>query len=150
MENDTIYVVKNSVGSEGISLGKNNPISLHTDNKHVYRVTGMDQIEDIINTGYIKTKGYGVRAQNRGEIVYWTAGGDKLFYYDKRPVLEVLSTNIRDGQLGALSIDDLSAIWMFDEEQNKYTNQLIEVKRQYLLKKKEMISSLDDNQDRQL
>ena len=127
---ERIVIVKNDVGPGGFGLGATNPISLHTDSDHVYRITGMDQVEDIASCGYVRTKGYGVRAKVRGEIVYWTIGGD-VYYYDKRPVLEIEANNIHDGQQGSVSIDDLSGIWVFNEEQNKYINEIDKYKQIY-------------------
>lgn len=48
--------------------------------------------------------------------------GDKLFYYNKRPVLEAPYTKVQDGQMGAISLEDLTAIWIFNEKENKYVN----------------------------
>lgn len=121
--------LKNSVG-RGFSLGKNNPIALHTDSYHVYRVTGMDQIEDIIECGYVRPKGYGSRRERVGDKVYWSIGGE-LNYFDKRPVLESTIENVRDGQIDPVYLDDLTAIWMFDETENKYVDRLDYVKELY-------------------
>lgn len=125
---------KNSVGPS-ISLGKDNPISLHTDSYHVYRVTGMDQIEDIIECGYVRPKGYGSRRQRVGDKVYWSIGGN-LYYFDKRPVLESTIENVRDGQIEPVYLDDLTAIWIFDEIENKYVDRLDYVKELYDAKNK--------------
>ncbi len=44
---ERIISAKNRVFHGGLGLGKDNPISLHIDTGHIYRVTGSSQIEDI-------------------------------------------------------------------------------------------------------
>ena len=97
---------KNSVGP-GFGPGADNPISLHTLETSVYRVTGMNQIQDIIDCGYVRPKGYGSRADRVGDKLYWSQGGSKLYYHDKRPVIEAFTDKVKDGQIGAISINDL-------------------------------------------
>ena len=127
MQNEEIV---NSVG-KGLGLGKNVQYALHTDEFHVYRVTGMDQIEDIIDSGCVRPKGYGRRQQRVGNKIYWATGGPSLYYIDKRPVIESTIENVCDGQIGTISIDDLSAIWIFDENENKYVDNLDYIKSLY-------------------
>ena len=93
---------------------------MKTNDNFVYRVTGMDQVEDIITSGYARSKGK-VKGGHNNEL-FWTRGGDKLFYYNKRPVLEAPYTKVKDGQMGAISLEDLTAIWIFNEKENKYVN----------------------------
>ena len=132
MENEgRINHVINSVGPCNLSLGRNNPMSLKSNEGFVYRITGMDQINDIINCGFVRPKGYGTRRDRVGDKIYWSIGG-KVCYYDKRPVIEAPLSKVQDGQVGAISINDLSAIWLFDEEQNKYINKLDMIYRLYL------------------
>lgn len=137
---DRINCVKNSVGPGfgPIYEGKNNV--LHTLETSVYRVTGMNQIQDIIDCGYVRPKGYGSRRERVGDIVYWSSGNSKLHYVDKRPVLEAPATKVLNGQIGAISIDDLSAIWLYDEQQNKYVNRLQEIKKLHIEKKQSTTS----------
>ena len=130
MEIERIKDVKNSVG-KGFSFGKSVPISLHTDSNKVYRVTGIDQIEDIIECGYVRPKGYGSRRERVGDKIYWSQGGSSLYYFDKRPVLESTINKVKDGQLGAIPIDDLTAIWIFDNNENKNINNLENIKNLY-------------------
>lgn len=124
MEEDRIINAKNRVfENDGMGLERNNPLSLHTNEKYVYRATGYSQIEDIVKTGYIRPKAGRVKGGHRNEV-FWSLGSDKLFYYDKRPVLVVDRNSVRDGQIGALSINDLLMIMTFDESQNKYVDNL--------------------------
>lgn len=131
MEEDRIINAKNRVfDHDGMGLGKNNPISLHTSNNYVYRATGYSQIEDIIKTGYIRPKAGKVKGGHKNEV-FWSRGSEKLFYSDKRPVLVVSKNAVVDGQMVALSIDDLEAIMIFDEKQNKYVDNLSYYKELY-------------------
>ena len=137
MDYNLIANAKNSVGP-GFCPGANNPISLHTLETSVYRVTGMNQIQDIIDCGYVRPKGYGGRANRVGDKIYWSQGGSKLYYHDKRPVIEASTDKVKDGQIGAISINDLSAIWMFDEQCNKYVNRLEQIKQLHTEKQREL------------
>lgn len=137
MDYNLIANAKNSVGP-GFCPGANNPISLHTLETSVYRVTGMNQIQDIIDCGYVRPKGYGGRADRVGDKIYWSQGGSKLYYHDKRPVIEASTDKVKDEQIGAISINDLSAIWMFDEQQNKYVNRLDQIKQLHTEKQQEI------------
>ena len=153
---ERIINAKNRVFQQTIAFGKDDPISMSTDNKHVYRITGLSQIEDILNCGYVRPPLGKAKGGHKGEV-FWTQGGEKLFYRDKRPVLET-STDIlkEDGQIGAISINDLSAIWMFDEQQNKYVNNIEAVVEKYnqmhpkeeqIVRLKEQISAYDKQID---
>lgn len=122
--NNEIENAKNRVFTkDGLGLGKNDPISLHTNSNYVYRVTGYSQIEDIIKCGEIRPKKGKVKGGHINEV-FWSQGSDKLFYYDKRPVLVASKEKVAEGQIGALSIKDLDAIMFFDEEKNCYVNRL--------------------------
>lgn len=120
MDDDRIQSTKNRVFVQEIPIGKNNPISLKTNSDYVYRVTGMNQIEDILNTGYVRSKEV-VKGGHKKEL-FWSRGGENLFYFDKRPVLEAPYSKVQNGQIGAIPIEDLTAIWMFNNEENKYVN----------------------------
>ena len=126
---DRIKTAKNRVFySDGIGLGKNNPISLHTSKDSIYRITGLNQIADIINCGYVRPREGKLKGGHVNEV-FWSVGGKKTFYYDKRPVLETAYDKVKEGQIGALSLDDLTAIWMFDETKNCYLNNIDEIKQ---------------------
>ena len=123
MDNERISDSRNRVFTNSLAIGKDIPIAMSTSNTSIYRVTGLNQIEDIINCGYVRPKAGKLMGGHTNEI-FWTRGGEKTFYYDKRPVLEVQEDKLKDGQIGAISIEDLSGIWIFDESQNKYINQI--------------------------
>lgn len=135
---ETILNARNGVGP-GFGPGdKNSPEVLHTLPTSVYRVTGANQIQDIIDCGYVRPKGYGSRADRVGNKVYWSQGNNNLHYHDHRPVIEAPADKVQDEQIGAISINDLSAIWMFDEQQKRYVNRLEQIKQLHTEKQQEI------------
>lgn len=111
-------------------LGRNIEYHLETTEGSVYRVTGLPQIDDIIACGYVRPK----RGKTKGggrNVTYWSHGCDKLFYYDKRPVIQASFDKVKDGQIGAVPLSDLEGIYFFDEKQQKYINRIDEVREQY-------------------
>lgn len=104
-----------------------NPNVFRTDESSVYRITGIDQIADIINCGYVRSKEGKVKGGHENEV-FWSAGGDKLNFIDERPILETSADTVKDGQIGALSLDDLTAVWIFDSESGKRENKLNTIK----------------------
>lgn len=128
---ERIINAKNRVFQASFSFGKNNPISMSTNSNHIYRVTGLSQIEDIINCGYVRPPSVKAKGGHIGEV-FWTQGSDKLYFYDKRPVLETATDVLKEnGQIGAISLDKLTGIWIFDEQQNKYVNNIQLVRNAY-------------------
>ena len=123
MDNDRMLDIINSVGP-GFGPGKSIEYAIKTTSDFVYRVCGMDQIEDIINCGYVRPKGYGSRRERVGDKIYWSQGNNNLYYFDKRPVLQAPCEKVQNGQPGPIPLEDLCAVWLFDENTNSYTNQL--------------------------
>lgn len=105
----------------------NNPNVFRTNENSVYRVTGMDQIADIINCGYVRPKEGKVVGGHENEV-FWSAGGDKLNFIGEKPILEASADTLNDRQIGALSLNDLTAIWVFDSESGKRENKLNTIK----------------------
>ncbi len=103
------------------------PNVFRTDENSVYRITGIDQIADIINCGYVRSKEGKVKGGHENEV-FWSAGGDNLNFIDERPILETSIDTVKDGQIGALSLDDLTAVWVFDGESGKRENKLNTIK----------------------
>lgn len=136
---------RNSVGP-GFGPGNDNPRALHTSEEFVYRITGMNQIQDIIECGYVRPKGYGLRREKLGDIIYWSRGGEKLNYFSNAPVIEAPAYKVVDGQIGAIPIEDLTAIWMFDKNEDKYVNRLREIRLLYE-KRKEEWEKLDRDEE---
>ena len=128
-ENDErITSCKNRVFKSEFGLRyDDNPNVFRTDENSVYRITGIDQIADIINCGYVRSKEGKVKGGHENEV-FWSAGGDKLNFIDERPILETFIDTVKDGQIGALSLDDLTAVWVFDGESGKRENKLNTVK----------------------
>ena len=120
MEDDRIESTRNRVFKRELAFGKDNPIAMKPNDNFVYRVTGMDQVKDIITTGYVRSKAK-VKGGHNNEL-FWTRGGDKLFYYNKMPVLEAPYPKVQDGQMGAIPLEDLTAIWIFNNQENRYVN----------------------------
>ena len=147
MENiERIINAKNRVFQASFSLGKDNPISLKTDDKHIYRVTGLPQINDIMDSGFVRPPLGKAKGGHTGEV-FWTQGEEKLFYYDKRPVLETSIDSLKDnGQKGAISLDELTGIWVFDEKENRYVNNIEDYRLTYnqAHTKEEQITGLKD------
>ena len=112
---------KNSVSSDATGLGKNNPISLKTNELYNYRVTSFAQLNDILECGYVRPK-------EGKKIVYWSSGSDKLHYYDKRPVLAVSKDKFIETV--PLNIDDLSGVYIYYAEKC-YEERLAEFKEEY-------------------
>ena len=103
------------------------PNVFRTNETSVYRITGIDQIADIINCGYVRSKEGKVKGGHENEV-FWSAGGDKLNFIDERPILETSIDAVKDGQIGALSLNDLTAVWIFDSESGKRENKLDAIK----------------------
>lgn len=127
-DNKRITSCKNRVFKSEFGLRyDDNPNVFRTNENSVYRITGIDQIADIINCGYVRSKEGEVKGGHENEV-FWSAGGDKLNFIDERPILETSIDTVKDGQIGALSLDDLTAIWVFDDESGKRENKLNTIK----------------------
>lgn len=128
-ENDErITSCKNRVFKSEFGLRyDDNPNVFRTDENSVYRITGIDQIVDIINCGYVRSKEGKLKGGHENEV-FWSAGGDKLNFVDERPILETSAETVKDGQNGALSLDDLTAVWIFNSENGKRENKLDVIK----------------------
>ena len=123
---DRIATAKNRVfeTKDGPAVGKNNPIRLATKDTSVYRNTGMNQIKDILICGYIRPKEGRLKGGHVNEV-FWSRGSDKLFYFSPdNIILEVPEMTVKNGQIGALSINDLIGIWIFNSENNQFENKL--------------------------
>lgn len=140
-QDDLIKNSRNIVWGNTISIGRNNPISLHTKNTSMYRVTGFAQVKDIIYSGYVKPKAGKINGGKHG-VVYWSKGGDTLFFFDKRPVIEASLSCVAETDIGSLALDELEAIWIFDTSENSYQNRIGVVKeiREFLRDKDTFLS----------
>ena len=129
VDNDgRIVSCKNRVFKSDFGLRYDNyPNVFRTNDASVYRITGMDQIADIVNCGYVRPKEGKLKGGHENEI-FWSVGGEKLNFIDKRPILETSVDTVKDGQIGALSLDDLTAVWILDSESGKRENKLNTIK----------------------
>lgn len=128
---ELIKYSRNSVGSSSLSYGNpNSPHTFYAKEGFVYRTTGMDQVQDIIKCGYVKSKGYGARFERNGPVVYWFPGGGRISYNDPNGViLEAPANMVLDGQMGAISINDLSAVYVF--ENDKFVDHIDDIQNAY-------------------
>lgn len=120
---ETISKLKNRVFEQQLAIGKNIPTAMATNENFIYRVTGYGQIADIINTGYVRCKEGKINGGHELEL-FWTHGGDKLFYFGSAPILETSIQKLHDNQIGALTINDLTSIWLYDDVKQQYVNYL--------------------------
>ena len=94
----------------GLGFGKNNPGALHaSDSGSVYRITGEDQITDLLSSGFVRPKQSGKVKGGRTNEVHWSTGDDNLYYYDGRPVIEVKTSNISENS--PVTSDDIKALY---------------------------------------
>ena len=122
-DNDRILTPRNRVFEQKLAFGKNNPNRMSTTSTSVYRITKMDQVEDILNCGYVRPKEGTNKGGHKNEI-FWTRGGENLFYYNGGVILEAPSSKVKNNQVGAIPFDDLIGIWIFDINQNRYINNI--------------------------
>ena len=142
-----IATARNRVFEGGLGLGRNTPTALSTNSSKIYRTTGYSQIEDIVECGYVRPKEGKLKGGHENEV-FWSKGGDKLFYYDKRPVIQFDSNKMTNDQIGALSIEDIDAIWIFDEVQNKYVNKIDYYKELYRKNKSNNVLTTEEARSR--
>lgn len=117
-----------------------NPNVFRTNENSVYRITGIDQVVDIVNSGHVRPKEGKLKGGHENEV-FWSKGGQKLNFIDERPIIEASTDSVKDGQNGALSLDDLLAVWIFNPDTKKRENKLDILKEsRKLLAKDEQIS----------
>ena len=127
MNDERILNSINRVAPSVSKVGWNNPTALKTKDGFVYRETGTSQICDIIDCGYVRSN-----SKRKSNQVWWTSGGENSFHVNKKPVLVASSLVVSDLKVGAISIDDLSEIWIYDEETQKWNNKLDYIKNLYI------------------
>ena len=138
MENDDrINTSINRVAPSPAPIGRNDPTALSTRDGFVYRETGFNQIEDIINCGYVRAN-----ANRKSNQVWWTYGGKNSFHVNKRPVLVASTDVVIDLNVGAIPIDDLDEIWIYDEETQTWNNKIEDVKAMYFQKHQNIGNSM--------
>ena len=116
----------NRVAPSVSAIGRNDPTALSTKEGFVYRETGISQIYDIIECGYVRAN-----EKRKSNQVWWTSGGENSFHVNKKPILVASSDIVTDYKTGAISIDNLSEIWIYDEKLQKWNNNIDFIKNAY-------------------
>lgn len=97
----------------------------------IYRATKQNQIDDIIESGYIRPKEGKMRGGKEGEV-HWASGNDNLKYSaDDKYILETDNSKFSENNKGALNIHSLSAVWKFNKENGKWEDVLPDIKEKY-------------------
>ena len=108
----------------GLAIGKSIEYSMQTIPTSIYRATGMNQVKDILACGYVRPREGKLSGGHKNEV-FWSRGSNKLYYFDKGMViLEVPIEKLEDNQIGAIPFEDLSGIWQYNQETNKYENRI--------------------------
>ena len=136
-ERDRINDAINRVAPSVSPIGRNDPTALSTRERFVYRETGFNQINDIIETGYVRANDK--RPSNQ---VWWTYGGSNSFHVNKRPVLVASTDIVQDFKEGAISINDLVEIWIYDDNTQTWNNRIDDIRKMYL-EKQNMINNIE-------
>lgn len=135
-ETDRITNTINRVAPSPSPIGRNDPTALSTKDGFVYRETGVSQIQDIIDCGYVRSN-----TKRKSNQVWWTYGGENSFHINKRPVLVASADVVEDFKIGAISIDALTEIWMYDENTQQWNNKLNDIKKLYLETQQEKLNN---------
>lgn len=115
----------------GPAIGKNIANAMSTSDVSVYRITGMNQLKDILACGFVRPREGKLKGGHTNEV-FWSIGSDKLYYYDfSRIVLEVPRSSIENDQIGALPFEELSGIWEFNKKTNRFENRIDFYKKVY-------------------
>lgn len=125
-DSNRINITINRVAPSVSPIGRNDPTALSTKDGYVYRETGFDQLEDIILCGYVRCSGK--RTSNQ---VWWTSGGENSFHVNKKPVLVASSDIVKDFSEGAISVQDLDEIWVYDTEKQMWENRIEDIKNKF-------------------
>ena len=123
---DRINESINRIAPSPVPIGRDNPTALATREGYVYRETGLSQIEDIIECGFVRSN-----VNRPSNQVWWTYGGPKSFHVNKRPILVASCDVVTDFGVGAIFIDDLEEIWFYDEQNQVWNNNIDYVKAAY-------------------
>lgn len=128
-ERDRIKDVINRVVPSISPIGKDDPTALSTSEGFAYRETGFSQINDIIETGFVRANDK--RPSNQ---VWWTLGGSNSFHVNKKPILVASTNAVQDLRTGAVSINDLVEIWIYDEQSQTWNNKINDIRTMYAQK----------------
>ena len=130
MENDDrINSTINRIAPSVSPVGRYDPTALSTKDGLVYRETGFSQIQDIIDCGFVRSN-----VNRKSNQLWWTYGGKNSFHVNKRPILVASTDVVIDNNIGAISIDDLLEIWIYDEESKIWLDKIDTVREMYIEK----------------
>lgn len=133
----------NRVAPSVSPIGRDDPTALSTREGYVYRETGFNQISDIVDCGYVRAN-----ERRKSNQVWWTIGGKNSFHINKKPVLVASADVVTDCKIGAISLGDLSEIWIYDEETQKWNNRINEIKQMYIEKHQEDYSMYPEQDEK--
>lgn len=76
-----------------------------------YRLTGQSQIDDMIQTGFVRPRSGKIKGGHTNEV-HWSSGNDK-FGYNIQPGQYILETprSLVDGTSNAIDVNKLSHVW---------------------------------------
>lgn len=133
----------NRVAPSVSPIGRNDPTALSTKEGFVYRETGYNQINDIVNCGYVRSN-----EKRKSNQVWWTIGGKNSFHINKKTVLVASVDIVTDFKIGAIPINDLSEIWIYDEKTQKWNDRINEIKEMYIEKHQEYYQMYPDQEEK--
>ena len=108
--------------NDKLAIGKNAPNRMSTKESSVYRMTGYNQLKDILQCGYVRPRLGKLKGGHENEV-FWSKGSDKLFYFSNGGVIiEAPSNKVINDMIGAVSFEDIIGIYLYNEETNKFEN----------------------------
>ncbi len=123
---------RNRVFISNFAIGKNSDYAMSTKEGFVYRNTGVSQIKDILESGYVRPRIERIKGNGHINETYWSAGGPNLYYMDQSSfVLEAPAEIVPDNSLGAIPLSALTGIWVFNQDQKRYINMIDYYKKTY-------------------
>ncbi len=119
---------------EGFTPGNSDdyPGSLITDQDHVYRITGTDQVEDIEKSGYVRPRPMdeSKRQTKIGHPTdWWSQGGSRYFIKpgEPRAILVAPTDKVKDVK-GAIPLSDLTGVYQYNFNTGQFEDHLEDVK----------------------
>lgn len=97
-----------------------------TDAEKAYRTTGDPQIEDMIQSGMVRSKAGKIKGGREGET-HWSAGHENLWYGNGN-IIETKKEGLNQRK-GGLKLDELSAVW--SKRDGKWVDILPEIKAKH-------------------
>ncbi len=93
------------------------------DDDKVYRITGKEQINDMIECGYVRSRENGTH----GNRVFWTQGcAGYAFAPGDKYTIVVSASNLKNKQIGAVPLSEVTNVFKYNMEENRFVD-VIEV-----------------------